>query len=60
MLTGKTLVILATPTVTAAEVTVLTNWVNAGGNLIAMRPDKKLARRCSASPTPARPCPTPT
>ena len=23
--------------------TTLTNWVNAGGNLIAMRPDKKLA-----------------
>ena len=43
MLTGKTTVILASPTVTAAEVTVLSNWVNAGGNLIAMRPDKKLA-----------------
>jgi hypothetical protein len=26
-----------------SQVTMLTNWVNAGGNLIAMRPDKKLA-----------------
>ena len=32
---------------TAAQVTMLTDWVNAGGNLIAMRPDKKLAA-CSA------------
>ena len=28
---------------TAAQVTMFTNWVNAGGNLIAMRPDKQLA-----------------
>ncbi|HEV2781198.1 MAG TPA: DUF4082 domain-containing protein [Actinophytocola sp.] len=28
---------------TTAQVTMLTDWVNAGGNLIAMRPDKKLA-----------------
>ena len=28
---------------TAAQVTMLTDWVNAGGNLIAMRPDKQLA-----------------
>ena len=26
-----------------AQVTMFTNWVTAGGNLIAMRPDKKLA-----------------
>ena len=28
---------------TAAQVTMLTNWVTGGGNLIAMRPDKQLA-----------------
>ena len=28
---------------TAAQVTLLTNWVTAGGNLIALRPDKQLA-----------------
>ncbi len=28
---------------TSTEVTMLTNWVEAGGNLIAMRPDKQLA-----------------
>ena len=28
---------------TAAQVTMFTNWVNGGGNLIAMRPDKQLA-----------------
>jgi hypothetical protein len=43
MLTGHTTVVLATSTVSDAEVTLLTNWVQAGGNLIAMRPDKKLA-----------------
>ena len=28
---------------TAAQVTMFTTWVNGGGNLIAMRPDKQLA-----------------
>src|SRR5207244_3518360 len=28
---------------TAAQVSILTTWVNAGGNLIAMRPDPQLA-----------------
>ena len=28
---------------TTSQVTMLSDWVNAGGNLIAMRPDKKLA-----------------
>ena len=27
----------------ASQVTTLTDWVNGGGNLIAMRPDKQLA-----------------
>ena len=30
-------------TLTAAQVTTISNWVTAGGKLIAMRPDKKLA-----------------
>ena len=42
-LTGHTTVVLAKTAVTDAEVTTLTNWVQGGGNLIAMRPDKKLA-----------------
>jgi hypothetical protein len=42
-LAGHSTVILATAARTDAEVALLTTWVNAGGNLIAMRPDKKLA-----------------
>jgi hypothetical protein len=37
------LVVLGDAAVTASEVAALTSWVNAGGNLIAMRPDKQLA-----------------
>lgn len=36
-------VILGDMALTAAQVTMLTNWVNGGGNLIAMHPDKQLA-----------------
>ena len=36
-------VILGETPLTDAQVTTLTNWVTAGGNLVAMRPDKKLA-----------------
>jgi hypothetical protein len=36
-------VLLAKASVTDAQVALLTNWVQTGGNLIAMRPDKKLA-----------------
>jgi hypothetical protein len=35
--------LLGQTSLTNAQVTTLTGWVNAGGNLIAMRPDKKLA-----------------
>src|SRR3982074_1827411 len=35
--------ILGEVPLTTAQVTMFTDWVNAGGNLIAMRPDKKLA-----------------
>jgi large repetitive protein len=36
-------VILGEVPLTATQVTMLSNWVMAGGNLIAMRPDKQLA-----------------
>ena len=41
-LTNYDLVILGEMALTATQVTTLSNWVNAGGNLIAMRPDKQL------------------
>ncbi|OLD17181.1 MAG: hypothetical protein AUJ01_09500 [Acidobacteria bacterium 13_1_40CM_3_65_5] len=37
------LVILGETPLTAAQATMFTTWANGGGNLIAMRPDKKLA-----------------
>ncbi len=36
-------VVLAPTTLSAAQVTLFTDWVNGGGNLIAMRPDPQLA-----------------
>jgi Domain of unknown function (DUF4082)/Bacterial Ig-like domain/Bacterial Ig domain/Purple acid Phosphatase, N-terminal domain len=42
-LSGYDVVILGEMTLTQAEVTMLSDWVTAGGNLIAMRPDKQLA-----------------
>jgi hypothetical protein len=42
-LAGQSLVILGEMALTAAQVTMFSDWVNAGGNLIAMRPDKQLA-----------------
>jgi hypothetical protein len=42
-LAGKGVAILGPMSLTDAEVGVLQNWVAQGGNLIAMRPDKKLA-----------------
>jgi WD40 repeat protein/fibronectin type 3 domain-containing protein len=36
-------VILSRMTLSASQVTLFSNWVNAGGNLIAMRPDAQLA-----------------
>jgi Domain of unknown function (DUF4082)/Bacterial Ig-like domain len=42
-LSGFDLVILGEMPLTAAQVTTLTDWVNAGGNLVAMRPDKALS-----------------
>jgi hypothetical protein len=43
LLAGKTTVIVAKMALSTADVATLTTWVQNGGNLIAMRPDKKLA-----------------
>ena len=43
ILASYDVVILGELPLTSSQVTMFTNWVNAGGNLIAMRPDKKLA-----------------
>ena len=42
-LSSYDVVVLAKMPLSAASVTMLTNWVNGGGNLIAMAPDSKLA-----------------
>jgi hypothetical protein len=42
-LTNYDVVILGEMALTAPQVTTLSNWVNAGGKLITMRPDKQLA-----------------
>ena len=58
-LTGFDQVILGDVPLTVGQVTMLTNWVTAGGSLVAMHPDKKLAPllgldrpRRDAHPTP--------
>jgi 3-polyprenyl-4-hydroxybenzoate decarboxylase len=43
LLAGYDVVLLGEQALTAAQVVTLTNWVASGGNLIAMRPDSKLA-----------------
>ena len=43
VLANYDVVILGEVPLTAAQVTMFSDWVTAGGNLIAMRPDKKLA-----------------
>jgi len=43
LLSGFDVVILGDTAVTPAQVTALTSWVNGGGNLIAVSPDKQLA-----------------
>lgn len=42
-LASHDVVVLAKATLTPAQVTMFTNWVNGGGNLIAMAPDAQLA-----------------
>ena len=43
MLNQYDVVLLGSMPLTAAQVTMFSNWVTAGGNLIAFRPDKQLA-----------------
>ena len=43
LLSSYDVVILGEMPLTTSQVTMLTDWVTVGGNLIAMRPDKKLA-----------------
>jgi hypothetical protein len=43
LLAGYDVAVLGDMTLTTTQVTMLTDWVNAGGNLIAMRPDTQLA-----------------
>ena len=43
ILSNYQVVVLGQMSLTASQVTMLTDWVNNGGNLIAMRPDSKLA-----------------
>ena len=42
-LSSYNVVILGNVALTSTQVTTLTNWVNSGGRLIALRPDKQLA-----------------
>lgn len=50
MLAAYDVAILAPAPLTAGQVTTLTNWVNAGGDLIAMRPTSELASLLGLSP----------
>jgi hypothetical protein len=50
ILGGYDVAILGEVPLTVDQVTMFTDWVNAGGNLIAMRPDKKLAALLGLSP----------
>ena len=43
LLAGYDVAVLGEIALTTSQVTIFSNWVTAGGNLIAMRPDKKLA-----------------
>jgi fibronectin type 3 domain-containing protein len=43
LLSGFDVVLLGDMSLSPAQVSTLTGWVNSGGNLIAMHPDKKLA-----------------
>ena len=51
MLGGYDVVVLAEAPLTPAQVTMFTDWVNAGGNLIAMRPDAQLAGLLGLTPS---------
>ncbi|HWB96798.1 MAG TPA: DUF4082 domain-containing protein [Bryobacteraceae bacterium] len=52
-LSGYDVVILGETALTSAQAALFTNWVNNGGNLIAMRPDKQLAGLLGLISTPS-------
>lgn len=49
-LAGYDVAILGETSLTSAQVTMLSDWVNAGGNLIALRPDAQLAGLLGLTP----------
>ncbi|MFB3818249.1 MAG: DUF4082 domain-containing protein [Candidatus Methylomirabilales bacterium] len=51
LLSGYDAVLLGQAALTATQVSILTDWVNAGGHLVAMRPDKRLAPLLGLSDT---------
>jgi len=53
MLAAYDMVLLAEMAVDAGQVAILSDWVNAGGNLIAMRPDAQLASLLGLAPAGA-------
>ncbi len=50
-LAGHDVVVLGKTALTAAQVTMLSNWVHGGGHLIAMSPDAQLASLLGLTPT---------
>src|SRR5882757_8740387 len=50
ILASHDVVILGSMPLTAAQVSLLSDWVNGGGNLIAMRPDAQLAGLLGLTP----------
>ena len=50
-LAGEDIVILGDMSLTSAQVSMLTTWVNGGGRLIAMHPDKQLAGLLRLTPS---------
>jgi hypothetical protein len=50
VLAGHDVAILGETALTSSQVTMLTDWVNAGGNLIALRPDAQLAGLLGLTP----------
>ena len=59
-LSGYDVVILGEMSLTSAQVTMLTTWVNGGGKLIAMRPDPQLASLLGLTDAGDARSPTPT
>ena len=47
-----TTIVLGPVSLAGSQVSMLTTWVNAGGNLVASRPDPQLASLLGLSPAP--------